>query len=411
MLRPARILAVLVAVVPVYAQTEPTARAQEQEPASPASEEESQQTGQRHRAEGSDNEDADIVRSEDDGLPEEDVPEETVEFYVSARVVAGSQGDGLSARDNASRVGLFAAKDFARVYTLFARVEIGVNIVDAFDRILNPKANAPDGAGDVFARLSYLGVETPFGAFTVGKQWSAYWPVAAFTDRFAFSGGLSNAVFNAGTDGGGTGTGRAQSAFKYTVEGKGTSFRFQWQPGGQRIPVVEEDEYGYGLGSSVVYEWDSRLSLGAAFNYASIGALSTELELAGLAGDAQAVLLGAMYRDEPFYVAVNFVDHENHDTDDQELYIDGRGFEIYARYALRPKWRIVGGFNYLDATRQRPGGRYNLRVGLLSVQYSLRDESFRDTIYAEYILDDSLRSDGTGYPNGFVVGVRFGFEI
>ena len=67
--------------------------------------------------------------------------------------MTGSEGDGLEVRDNVSRVGLFAAKDFARVYTLFARMELGVNIVNAFDRILNPKANAPDGAGNVFARL------------------------------------------------------------------------------------------------------------------------------------------------------------------------------------------------------------------------------------------------------------------
>lgn len=47
-----------------------------------------------------------------------------------------------------SCAGLYAAKDFAPDYCLFARLEVGVNLVD-FDRLLNPKANAPKGTGTV----------------------------------------------------------------------------------------------------------------------------------------------------------------------------------------------------------------------------------------------------------------------
>ena len=76
--------------------------------------------------------------------------------------------------------------------------------------------------------------------------------------------------------------------------------------------------------------------------------------------------------------------------------------------ALKPRWRVVAGMNYLDARRQSAGGRYNIRLGLFSVQYSLRDASFRDSLFAEYLLDESLRADGTGYPNAFVVGIGGG---
>ncbi len=203
----------------------------------------------------------------------------------------------------------------------------------------------------------------------------------------------------------------AEGSIKYTLEKRGSSFRFQWQPGEQAIPQSEEDTYSYGIGTSLTYEWDSRLSFGAAFNYAPVGFVSEELRELGIEGDAQALLIGAMYKLEPFYFAVSYVDHRNHDTDDELRYIDGRGFEIYLRYALKPKWRVVGGINYLDSRRPSEESHYNIRLGLLSVQYSLRDASFRDSVYVEYLLDESFRADGTGYPNAIVFGVRLGFEI
>ena len=110
---------------------------------------ESAEEQKRQRQEMASEEDVDVTRPEEKAEEREDV----VEFYGSLRVVGGMDGDTVRARDNASRFGLYAAKDFAPRYGLFARLELGVNIVDAFDRFLNPKANAPDGAGYVLSLI------------------------------------------------------------------------------------------------------------------------------------------------------------------------------------------------------------------------------------------------------------------
>jgi len=399
------VLVVLLAAVAMQAEAQT-----ETETSTPESEApESGDAPQKQRREGANDEDVDIADVDLEDLRESD--EESVEFYGSARLVVGSEGDGLEVRDNLSRVGLFAVKDFADDYAIYARVELGVNLVDSLGRILNPKANAPDGANGVIARLGYLGLETPFGQFSFGKQWSAYWPVAAFTDRFSFSGGLAGASFNARTDGGAVGTGRADGALKYTLDVADIDFRFQWQPGERRIPQTEEGQYSYGIGTSVFYEWDSRLSFGAAFNYSPLESLTEELENVGLAGNEQAFLLGAMYKAEPFYFAFNYVQHRNHDTDDLLRYYDAEGFEIYARVTLAKRWRAFGGINYLTPTRRPFGGASNLRFGIIGVERSLFDDTFWHSVYSEFILDESRRSDGTLYPNAFVVGVRLGLEI
>ena len=122
---------------------------------------EPEEESQKHQREGVDDEDIDV--SSDDVDRDAELPEETVEFYGSARFVVGSDGNGLQARDNLSRAGLFAAKDIANGYNVYARLELGVNLVDAFGRLLNPKASGPEGSNGVVPRLGYLGIETPFG--------------------------------------------------------------------------------------------------------------------------------------------------------------------------------------------------------------------------------------------------------
>ena len=56
----------------------------------------------------------------------------------SARLVGQSQGEGFLVRDNVSRFGLCASKDFAREYEIYACLELGVNLVEAVPPALMP---------------------------------------------------------------------------------------------------------------------------------------------------------------------------------------------------------------------------------------------------------------------------------
>lgn len=63
-------------------------------------------------------------------------------------------------------------------------------------------------------RLAFVGFEGPQGRVSFGKQWSTYYDVAVFTDQAPFFGGSASGTYNAGTDGGVSGTGRANQALQ-----------------------------------------------------------------------------------------------------------------------------------------------------------------------------------------------------
>jgi len=64
-------------------------------------------------------------------------------------------------------------------------------------------------SGETFyTRLAYIGLQQDENIVLVGKNWSTYYLVASFTDRFSSLGGEASGVYNAKSDGGNSGTRR-----------------------------------------------------------------------------------------------------------------------------------------------------------------------------------------------------------
>lgn len=72
---------------------------------------------------------------------------------------------------------------------------------------------------------------------------------------------------------------------------------------------------------------------------------------------------------------------------------------------------MVGGFNYLIPKSDHDGSQYVLKLGVFGSQYSLQDQTFWNIVFAEVIIDDSRKFDGSRYKNAFSVGVRRTIEI
>ncbi len=99
-----------------------------------------------------------------------------------------------------------------------------MNLVQS-ETTLNAGATTASGFGvvqqttqPVFgARLGFFGVDSgKFGRLTFGKQNSTHYDIASYTtDRFNVFGGQSTATYVAGTDGGQSGTGRADQTILY----------------------------------------------------------------------------------------------------------------------------------------------------------------------------------------------------
>jgi Protein of unknown function (DUF3011) len=145
--------------------------------------------------------------------------------YASLRNIVSISNSGAEVQDDASRIGI-NLNTFGAI-KVFGTAEWGVNLVES-ETTFNAGATTSQGFGvisqatqPVFgARLGFLGVDFgSFGRLSFGKQNSTHYDVTDYTtDRFNVFGGQSTATYVAGTDGGQSGTGRADQTILYHLK-------------------------------------------------------------------------------------------------------------------------------------------------------------------------------------------------
>jgi predicted porin len=290
-------------------------------------------------------------------------------------------------------------------------------VFDRLDALLTPSGEPPlRQAGDnVFLRLLYGGIETEKAAVTFGKNWSSYYQVASFTDLFQGAGGSASGTYNARTDGGATGTGRAdgalQARFLITPPAAWFGLRpFQLNLQAQShepVPGASGATYGPALGASALVDWWPGYTVGVAYNRAFVRDRdATALRAVGVDGDAQALLIGVRRLTGHWNLAMTASRLLNHETTDQRVYFDGTGAELYAQYQLTPRVFLVGGGNWLRPDRsQTQAGKYEIKYAQFEVRYTFRD--FSRMAYVTVRLDDGRTSDGQGLSDILTLGVRW----
>jgi len=314
--------------------------------------------------------------------------------------------------DGDSRLGANGQWQYSPKHWIFGRIELGFNVLDELDLVFDPAGNSRRGTDNkLFLRLGYLGLETSNAMYIAGKNWSTYYQVAGFTDRFDSSGGEATGVFNAGTDGGPFGTGRAdgvlQSRFlidlpgEYKLKPFHLNVQLQYD---QPIPLVTNGQYGVGLGLSAIYESRDDFSIGLAYNYANVrDKNNADVLNAGIDGNAQAGLLGLRWFGKHWYAATSIARLQNVETTDNDLYFDGWGWEVYSQYNLHQPWWIVAGWNVLQPdTDEAQAGQYELKYAVLGVRYSFKD--FQQMLYFDVRLDYGQLSDGSVLGDVYTVG-------
>lgn len=317
----------------------------------------------------------------------------------------------LKLGDGASRVGISGEWHFVDNWNLFGRLESGFDILDTFTW----KAQNDNG-GYLNPRLYYFGIESDFIYLKLGKSWSAYYQVAGAADRFSIFGGNATGVYNAGTDGGATGTGRADNALQtrafIDVERwagvKPFNLNLQYQHG-EPIPHVPSKQYGPTYSVSTWLETEKELGLGIAWHKASINGIgSPEMDQAGISGDAVAWALAFKTYGERWLASLVYSRLKNIETTNEARYFDGTGIELFAQWQLRDRWWLTGGGNYLEPDDDDPdAGEYSIRFLVLGVRYTF--DSFNRMLYAEWRNDFGKLADGTSRGNEFTVGFRWDF--
>lgn len=347
--------------------------------------------------------------------------------YASLRMRYRSIGGDGEVDDGGSRLGADGHWQFIPRYWLSGQAEIGFNVLNSINTIIDPGASSSEGDDEIFLRLLYVNLETPRTFAILGKAWSTFYTVAGFTDRFAGTGGNASGAFNAGTDGGPSGTGRADGVLqtrinidpaKYHAKKlKPFTLNVQFQKN-QEIPIADglletsqtNYKYGYALGLSALLRTRDNFNVGIALNRAQVSDDDLpELRRIGIDGDDKAAILGARWFSENWYLGTTFSWLWNHMTTENGIFFDGLGSETYAQYNIYKKWWLTGGWNYLKPNDgQAQAGDYQIKYGVLGLRYSFKQ--FNRMLYANIRFDDSVATDGSGkLSNTYTVGVRWNY--
>jgi predicted porin len=339
-------------------------------------------------------------------------------FYSSVRMrYTNTNQEGGALSDGGSRAGVNGEFQFRPRFWLLGRAEVGFNIFDTVNNLLGGSNQLGTGDEKVSARLLYAGLQTSNTTATYGKNWSTYYQVSGITDRFASFGGDASGTYNALTDGGPTGTGRADGVLQGRFSIKSPWKYLDLQPfklnvqvqNGETIPQAGGEDYGFTFGASALLVTTSEKFLGIAYNQASVDKKNfPALAQYGIDGDAKALIIGTRRFGDKYFIGSNLARLENQETSDAGHYFDGWGWELFSSYNFSDRWWAVGGWNILQPDNKQPLiGDYRIRYGVLGLRYTF--DEFRRMVYTEIRLDESKAEDGTRPGNTYTIGVRWAF--
>ena len=345
------------------------------------------------------------------------------EPYGQLRTHLAAYNDDLEVQDNATRVGInFETRGKIKV---IAGTEWGVNLVQS-ETQFNLSAVGPGDFGvsgtettPVFlARLGFVGADFgPFGRVAIGKQYGAQYDIASYTtDRFNVFGGQGTASYVAGTDGGTTGTGRADRVVHYRNTAlKIVDFALQGQ-----FRATGNDSTTDGVGASLQFKLLPGLKFGGTYTRTNWSPTQRTL-IRGLGGDADYMALGT--RLDWRILELGLVYSHQHNGDLVQIPIsipgvpdvvtpvafDSDGVEVYARLGVK-KFGLIGGF-----TAQLPYDKDPLLNPDFKTQYLILGAEwfFAKTgkIYSESKIDiDSVGPLGEPGFSVFTIGFRYDFS-
>lgn len=334
----------------------------------------------------------------------------TVSPYGSIRIGVGMSGGGeVGVANNAPRVGLnFKHSIFSSdpdKFKVIGRIEWGLNLVSRDETVQftpDPGAQFIQVGDAVFTRLGYLGLAYNDFSITFGKSNSIYYTlVASEVDRFLAFGGSAIGVWNAGTDGGVSGTGRANQAIILKYEGERFSLGAQSQVRNVSPESQKLDTYGF-AGNYHINDF----ALGLGYNKILDG-VDDPLPNQAMDGD-EAFLVSTSYTADRYELAFAYSVFSNHEVTN-DIFYDGQGMELFAKYKFSSsrKWHVASGFNYREPDSDENLGDFKFLFCILELGYNFKKSSY---ISANMRIDGSEDMSGSRLrENIYGLGIRFGF--
>jgi predicted porin len=330
-------------------------------------------------------------------FPENRPVDRPFRFYGSMRLrLLLRDGDAVALNTETSRIGFNANGRISKAVGVYGRIELATTLGDR--NILSDSGSDPGGENitdkvTFGRRLLFIGLETPKGNVSVGKQWSAYYDIGVFTDQLPYLGARGTGVYNAGTDGGASGTGRANESLQY--RGAIQPFKYTVQIQARNETSNDRgliDTYGFSLSMR-----RSDVDFGIAFQKVLDGVAEPQ-EGEPKDGD-QAAIIGVRYDKDAWYAALTLTSFRRHEIDDLGAFYSGIGAAFYADRDLGQRWNVSLDIGYLRP-ESRYAGEFLVRQFILGMNCDLTSW-FRLWVMGK--LDTGRRSDGTRGPAGTLI--------
>jgi outer membrane protein N len=348
--------------------------------------------------------------------------------------------DDATMKDGSSRVGFRLDHSLKEEWNVGAYLEWGIRTTSSGrglkisgDEQVSLSSGDPNDAISLRQGNVFLNLEE-WGNIKVGKQWSVYYDAAGTTDVYNMYGGEASGTFNLSSDGGLSGTGRADNAITWRKSYGDLDIGLQGQlsPGDIDISGLDlpegtdlggEYDYGYGIALGYTFDLRSPLAVRAAYNYALVD-LTGELE-GNLVEDVDdeawlvSVTLGkGMFR-KGFHASVAYAQSQHHEFDTQGILYDAEGLETVIAYGFNDQFQIYVGNNQLKVDDPAYAGKidgfvadnpeedlltdeHELSYYILGANYNWTD---RFKLFVELRIDDS-DFNGRDGDDVYGVGIR-----
>ncbi|MCK5846123.1 MAG: porin [Bacteroidales bacterium] len=265
----------------------------------------------------------------------------SVEPYGTFEYALGGNRRGWAVVDIIPRIGIkgeWMIDDNPKYY-VFTKAEVGLHLTRRNDFIsISADPGAPGTTQSaLFARQGYIGISTPYGRFSIGKMWGVHYNIAGYLDNMYMFGGDAIGVYNAGTDGGASGTGRADQAVKYEFYKGNFFFGAQLQA----RDISNTSRTGIDASSfATTYQIGSFL-IGASYSRVFDGIENPSLGEAKINDEMGAVAIN--YTKGHFMVSIINIVFNNHEKDNNGVYYKGWGVEYNIKYDFgkTKAWSIV----------------------------------------------------------------------
>ena len=326
--------------------------------------------------------------------------------YGTIENVLSVSKNGLYISDFIPRVGLKGEWfiDKKHKYNMFMKIEFGLNLVSRNEYVhFSPDPGQPVGKvqQSVYLRLGLIGISTPFGNISIGRQWGVNYTLSGNIDDMYLGGGYAIGVYSANTDGGVSGTGRADQLFKYELKRKKFYLGLQSQ---FRNITVNDQFYGDSYGIASYYDF-SFVKIGASYNKVLDG-VEDPIEIESKINDELATVL-IDFKRENWHFGIMPEYFVNHEKDDIGEFYSGWGIEYSLRYHFgkEKKWRIIQ--NSFILRTQDSKSEYLFNGYTVNLAYRFSENT---AVILGFTFDNSTNKDGSR-PENHILGLGFYYNF